>query len=193
MKYLSGQLFPIALLSMIAALTFWLQATLAPQEAGTDRRQTHDPDAIAENFEIRRLDEQGRLKYRLNAPHLAHFPDDDSSDVKSPRLIAYRQDAPPITLTADEAKITTRGETVHLHQNVELLRPATEKYPALTVRTPTLTIEPELGIAYTDQPIRITQGASWLTGTGIHIDNTASTFVLKSNVRGHHVSSGVKP
>jgi lipopolysaccharide export system protein LptC len=193
MKHLPGQLFPIALLGIIAALTFWLQAALTPQEAAPDRRKTHDPDAIAENFEIRRLDDQGRLKYRLSAPYLAHFPDDDSSDVHSPRLIAYRQDAPSITLTANQAKITARGETVLLHKNVELLRPATEKAPALHVSTPTLTIEPELGIAYTDQNVRITQGASWLTGTGAHIDNNASTFLLQSNVRGHHVSSRVKP
>lgn len=193
MKHLPGQLFPIALLGMIAALTFWLQAALTPQEAAPDRRKTHEPDAIAENFEIRRLDDHGRLKYRLSAPYLTHFPDDDSSEVHSPRLIAYRQDAPPVTLTANLATITTRGESVLLHQDVRLFRPADAKSPALLVQTPKLTVEPELGIAHTDQNLRITQGSSWLTGTGAHIDNNLSTFLLQSNVRGHHVSSRVKP
>lgn len=193
MKHSSGQLFSIALLATIAGLTFMLQAALVPDAAKPDRRLTHDPDAIAENFEIRRLDDQGKLKYRLNAPYIVHFADDDSSEVKSPRLIAYRQDAPPLTLTAERAKITARGEVVFLNENVKILRQANAQSPILLASTTTLTVEPDAGLAYTDQAMKITQGASWIEGVGARIDNNASTFELHSRVRGHHVASRVQP
>lgn len=193
MKHSSGQLFSIALLATIAGLTFMLQAALVPEAAKPDRRLTHDPDAIAENFEIRRLDEKGKLKYRLRAPYIVHFPDDDSSEVKMPRLIAYRQDAPPLTLTAERARITTRGEMVYLNENVKILREANPKSPALLASTSTLTVEPEAGLAYTDKAIEITQGASWIKGIGARIDSNASTFELHSRVRGHHVASRAQP
>lgn len=193
MKHSSGQLFSIALLSTIAGLTFMLQAALTPDAAKPDRHLTHDPDAMAENFEIRRLDDQGKLKYRLTAPYIVHFSDDDSSEVKTPRLIAYRQDAPPLTLTADQAKITTRGEMIYLNENVKILREATAQSPALLASTSLLTVEPDAGLAYTDKAIEITQGASWIKGIGARIDSNASTFELQSRVRGHHVASRVQP
>lgn len=193
MKNWSAQIFPIVLLGIIAALTFWLQAALTPDEARPDRTLAHEPDAIAENFEIRRLDEQGQLKYRLNAPHLQHFPDDDSSEIRSPRLISYRQDAPPVTLTAGQARITAQGENVVLTDKVEITRPATAQAPALVARTATLNVLPDAGTAQTDQPVEISQGASWVTGVGARIDNNASTFELLSQVRGQYVASRVKP
>jgi lipopolysaccharide export system protein LptC len=193
MKHSSGQLFSIALLATVAGLTFMLQAALVPDAAKPDRRLTHDPDAIAENFEIRRLDDQGKLKYRLKAPYIIHYPDDDSSEVKTPRLIAYRQDAPPLILTAERAKITARGEMVYLNENVKILRESTAQSPALLASTSILTVEPDAGLAYTDQAIEITQGASWIKGVGARINSNASTFELQSRVRGHHVASRVQP
>lgn len=193
MKNWSGQLFPITLLGIIAALTFWLQAALTPEETRPDRALVHEPDAIAENFEVRRLDEQGQLKYRLNAPHLQHFPDDDSSEIRSPRLISYRQDTPPVTLTAGQAKITAQGKNVILTDKVEVVRAATTQSPALVARTATLHVLPDAGTAQTDQPVEISQGASWVTGVGARIDNNASTFELLSQVRGQYVASRVKP
>lgn len=193
MKNWSAQIFPIVLLGIIAALTFWLQAALAPEEARPNRALAHEPDAIAENFEIRRLDDKGQLKYRLNAPHLQHFPDDDSSEIRAPRLITYRQDAPPVTLIAGQARITAQGENVILTDKVEITRAATEQVPALVARTATLNVLPDAGTAQTDQPVEISQGASWVTGVGARIDNNASTFELLSQVRGQYVASRVKP
>lgn len=193
LKHLPSQLYPIVLLSTLAGLTYMLQAALVPEAAKPDRRLTHDPDAIAENFEIRRLDEQGRLKYRINAPYIAHYPDDDSADLTQPRLIAYRQDGPPLTLTANRAKITASGDTVYLEENVEIIRTASARRPPLVARTPALTVEPNTGLAYTDQAMEITQGASWVKGIGARIDNNTARFELHSQVRGHHVASRVKP
>ena len=101
MKFASSQIFALVLLALLAGLTFWLQKVTAPVEAVGDGKFRHDPDAVAENFTIRTLDERGRIKYRLTAPYLEHFPDDDSSELKSPVLIQYRPDAVTITTSGD--------------------------------------------------------------------------------------------
>ena len=103
MKHWPSQLFPIVLLALLAGLTFWLQKTIGGEEVKNDGKLRHDPDAIAENFVIRRFDETGHIKYRLTGPYLVHFPDDDSSELKSPVLISYRPDAPPVTITSKYA------------------------------------------------------------------------------------------
>jgi lipopolysaccharide export system protein LptC len=82
MRYGASQLFTIVLLALLAGLSFLLQRAVAPGEIRRDGKFRHEPDAIAENLMVRQFDEEGRVKYRLTAPHMNHFPDDDSSELK---------------------------------------------------------------------------------------------------------------
>lgn len=193
MKNWSGQIFSLTLLGLIAALTFWLESSLSADRADTEKRVSEGPDAIVENFEIRRLDEQGAVKYRLFGPELSHFPHNDSTEIRQPQLISYRQDGTQVRMRADKAQVTQAGDRVHLIDNVELRRSATPDRPELLATTPRLTIEPDAGRAYTDSPVRITQGKTWITGTGARIDHNAMTFELLSQVRGYHVAPRSQP
>lgn len=193
MKHWPSQLFPIVLLALLAGLSFWLQRTVEPEPPKTNGKLRHDPDAYAENFTVRRFDNNGNVKYRLTAPYLVHYPDDDSSEVKSPVLIAYRPDAPPVTLTGDHAKITARGETVFLWDNVSVTRAAAPDRLEMVARMPDLITQPEAGLAFTNSPVEITQGASWIKGVGAQLDNNTSTFVLQSQVTGLYFRPRAKP
>lgn len=193
MKNWSGQLFPISLLALLAALSFWLQVSLTPVETGKPPRHDKAPDAFAENLQIRRLDANGELKYRLSAPYLQHFPDDDSSEIRNPELIAYRSKSPPITLTAGSALVGTRAETVVLSDTVRIVRPEHGARAELVAETSRMNINLETGLAETDQPVHISQGNSWFAGTGARFDNNASTYELKSQVRGHYLAHRAKP
>jgi lipopolysaccharide export system protein LptC len=184
MKPWPSQTFPIILLALLAALTFWLQKTITGDETKHDGKLRHDPDAIAENFTVRRFDETGHLKYRLIAPYLAHFPDDDSSEIKTPTLISYRPDAPTVTITAKQATTTAKGETIYLTDDVIIHRAATAKRPEMLVRMAQLTAQPDSGLAFTDGPVEVIQGKSWIKGVGAHLDNNTSLLTLKSQVTG---------
>ncbi|MCA1939106.1 MAG: LPS export ABC transporter periplasmic protein LptC [Dechloromonas sp.] len=193
MKNWSGQIFPITLLALIAGLSFWLQASQAPTESGSTGSDDKTPDAYAENFQIRRHDDEGHLKYRLSASHLQHFPRDDSSEIRNPELIAYRKDAAPVMMTAGQAKVTAQGEKILLSESVRIVREGHTDKPALVAETSRLNIYPETGQADTDQPVHITQGAFSISGIGAHIDNNASTFELKSQVRGQYLAPRAQP
>lgn len=183
MKFSAGQIFPLTLLAALAALTFWLQATVEDASQGVERVVRHEPDSQADQIEILRFDETGFLKYRLRAPHLVHYPDDDSSEVRSPHLTAYRPNAPEMTLRSDFSRVSAGGETVYLWDNVVLTRAANRDRPELVARMPNLTAQPDLGFAFTDSPVEITMGQSWATGVGARIDQNAATFELQSQVR----------
>ena len=106
MKFASSQIFALVLLALLAGVTFWLQKVTAPVETVRDGKFRHDPDVFAENFIIRTFDEGGRVKYRLTAPYMEHFPDDDSSELKSPVLTQYRPDAVTLTTSGNNARVT---------------------------------------------------------------------------------------
>ena len=193
MKHWPSQLFPIVILALLAGLTFWLQSRVATDVTKHDGKLRHDPDAIAENFVARRFDQTGQLKYRLSAPYLVHYPDDDTSEITAPVLVSYRPNTPPVTVTADHAKLTAGGEIAYLRDNVRLSRAATATRPELVARSPDLTVETEAGVAHTTSKVEITQGQSWVTGVGAHIDHNASTFVLQSQVKGQYIRPRATP
>jgi lipopolysaccharide export system protein LptC len=193
MKHWPSQLFPIILLAMLAALTFWLQKVVDDETPKSTGTLQHEPDAIAENFTVRRLDENGQVKYRLTAPYLEHFPDDDSSLIKSPTLISYRPNAAPLTLAADNAKVSSKGETVYLWDKVSVTRAATPERQAMVARMPDLTVQPDLGFAFTNSPVEITEGQSWIKGVGAHLDQNTAIFVLQSQVTGLYIRPKATP
>ena len=193
MKHWPSQLFPIVLLALLAGLTFWLQKTVGGEEVKNDGKLRHDPDAIAENFVIRRFDETGHIKYRLTGPYLVHFPDDDSSELKSPVLISYRPDAPPVTITSKYAKATAKGDTVFLWDDVIITRAATAERPEMIARMPDLTTQPNAGFAFTSSPVEVTQGQSWIKGVGAHFDNNTAILILQSQVTGLYIRPRVTP
>ena len=98
MKHWPSHLFPLILLGLLAALSFWLQKTVDRDETPKTKVVRHDADATVENMSARRFDENGQVKYRLVAPFMQHFADDDSSELDLPTLVTYRPDAPPVTM-----------------------------------------------------------------------------------------------
>lgn len=193
MKHWSGHLFPILLLSILAGLTYWLQGVVDGTTLRNTGKLRHDPDAIAENFTVRQLDETGRVKYRLSAPYLVHYPDDESSELQFPTLISFRPNSPPLTITANHAWATAKGEVIYLWENVRVARAATGKQAELISRSPDLTVQTETGFAFTASPVEITQGQSRVTGVGAQIDRDTSTFVLLSQVKGLYIRPQTQP
>jgi lipopolysaccharide export system protein LptC len=184
MKIGSSQFFALLVLALLAGLSFWLKKSVEMPEANRNGKFRHDPDAIAENFEIRVFDDQGRLQQRLRSPFLQHFPDDDSSEMKSPQLERYRPDAPALSIRSEHARVSSKGEVIDLRDDVVARRAASAERPELVARMPDLTVRPDDGVAWTASPVEITEADSWVKGVGMQIDNNLSTFVLQSRVTG---------
>jgi lipopolysaccharide export system protein LptC len=193
MKNWHGQLFPIVLLSLLAGLSFLLQSAVdRGGPANSNGKTRHDPDAIAENFNIVRFDQNGKVKYRLIAPYMEHYPDDDSSLMNSPTFVSHRPDGPPVILASRHGKASAGGDVVFLWEDVLAHRDSTTEQLGMDARMPDLTIQSEAGFAFTESPVDITRGNSWLKGIGMYIDNNNSTFVLQSQVTGIYYSAKAK-
>lgn len=184
MKHWPSQLFPLIMLALLAVLSFWLQDSINLEEASHDGNLRHDPDTIVENFQIHRFDINGQLKYRLTAPYLTHYPDDDSSDLNSPTLVSFRPNSPAMTILSQHAKVTSKGEMAYLFDGVRATRAATDGRAEMNANMPDLTVDLKKGIAFTDSPVEITQGQSWVKGVGATLDDNTSTLVLQSQVTG---------
>lgn len=182
MKSWGSALFPLSLLLVLAGLSFWLRyATDSPQPK-YDGKLRHDPDYIVTDAILRKIDQNGRLKYTLSATDIRHYPDDDSTDMLKPNLVHFQAKKPPVTMSAERGHISKDGEQVDLYDNVRIRRSASAQYEELTAYMPELTILPDVERAFTKRPVLITQGKSWMKGVGMQVDNLAQTYLLESQV-----------
>src|SRR3954463_2274993 len=97
--------FPVLLLAAVAAVTVWLDRNVQPPESAPSGKGRHDPDYIAENFTVTRIGIDGAVHYRLTARRMQHYPDDDTTDLESPKILNFRDNGVTMTATSKTAKL----------------------------------------------------------------------------------------
>lgn len=177
----STSLVPLAMLVLLAALTFWLSRLIEDDKPRAPMR--HDPDYGVERFELRHFDTDGKLQHTLAGDQLLHFPDDDTTIVTTPRL-TYHQTA-PTEVSAQTAYIGRDGKEIDLVDAVRIVRHAAAgDTPSTEIETRSLKIFPDEERGLTRDAVTISQGRSVIHGQGMEIDNKTGVSVLHGRVTG---------
>lgn len=180
------QLLP--LLGLLGA-TYWLNQQVQQGSAKLDSSKRHDPDAIMENFSAIKLNEWGVPRFIMAAKKMQHYPDDDSTVLEVPRLAILSAEHPAIRIIARQGIVSSKGDEVFMHNDVEVLREASAQQEELTLHTEYLHIIPGRDWADTDHAVTIVDAHNTVHATGLEMDNKARTLKLLSQVRSEHVPS----
>lgn len=173
----------------LLGVTYWLNQQVQPESAKLDSSKRHDPDAIMENFSAIRLNELGAPRFIMAAKKMQHYPDDDSTTLEVPRLTTLSAENPAIHIVARQGIVSSRGDEVFLHHDVEVLREASAQQEELTLHTEYLHIIPDRDWADTDHAVTIVDAYNTVHAIGLEMDNKARTLKLLSQVRSEHVHS----
>ena len=98
-----------------------------------------------ENFNARKLGEDGRVLYTLAARKMVHYPDDDSALLETVKVEAFEPKQPRMMITADHGRLEQGGERVLIEGNVVIVRDADAKNEAARVTTDKLLVLPDDG------------------------------------------------
>jgi lipopolysaccharide export system protein LptC len=177
-------LFPLLLMLTLAAASFWLERAVQAPEHDKSGKLRHDPDFIADDFGITKMDTSGKPEYILSAARMLHYPDNDSTDIVTPRLVQRHDNDAAIVIHADRGTVSKNGEEASFYDNVVVVREAALGRNELRVQTEYLQIVPDRDLARTDKPVIITEGRSRLSGVGMEFNNKTRQFALLSQVRG---------
>jgi lipopolysaccharide export system protein LptC len=191
MRTSGASLFPLALLGLLAALTFWLEQATQTSGGANDGKNRHDPDFIIDNFKLRRFDPEGTLQHSVVARRMLHYPDDESTDVVEPRMTYHRD--PATLITADAANLDKDGKHVKLMGNVQIVRGSGTNIGPTVIATSELNVTPDDEYAITDKPVTITRDASIVTGTGAEVNNKIHSAILFGRVHGTIYKTPVAP
>ncbi|HWQ38601.1 MAG TPA: LPS export ABC transporter periplasmic protein LptC [Burkholderiales bacterium] len=177
---------PLALLFLLAALTWWLDSKVQPPEWRSDGSTRHDPDMYVEGYSAARMNADGSRRYELKGKRLVHYPDDNSTELHAPQLIYYDPGQAPVTVKADVAQIARGGDDLYFLGNVQVVRAAYADKPELGVLTTYLHVMPEKQLARTDQPVTLIEGNSTASSVGLEFDNRTRLLKLSSQVRARY-------
>jgi lipopolysaccharide export system protein LptC len=183
-----GAVLPLAILLLLAMLTFWLDRTVELNAVRTAGPVTHEPDYVVDGFSIKRLSENGDPRYQLTSSRMTHYPDDDSSHLDFPKLVQANPGKPETRVTAKRGIVSADGKEVRLFEGVELFKAGEKSSHASTedirVRTEYLRVVPDDDRADTPERVLIEQGKTILAGTGMVFDNRYRRIELQSGVAG---------
>jgi lipopolysaccharide export system protein LptC len=174
---------PALLLSLLAALTWWLDQKVQPV-GPHDGGSSADPDFVAENFEAKRMNEDGSERYSVVAKKMEHYPVDNSAVLEEPRLTHFDPDKGPVSIRANSGVVSSNGETVDFRDAVQVRRAPFGGDPEMTLTTSFLHVIPDKDLVLTDREVTLTHGNSTLKSVGLEFNNKTRQLKLLSNVKG---------
>ncbi|MCG8379397.1 MAG: LPS export ABC transporter periplasmic protein LptC [Proteobacteria bacterium] len=107
-------------LIIAAAISYWVLEKLTGDNIKKLNKLAHHPDYYMENFSTLTMNQDGTPKNRLNAIYMAHYPDDNTTELHEPELEIFRKDKPPIIVNSDKGWVTSNNEVILLSGNVYL-------------------------------------------------------------------------
>jgi len=178
------RLFPLMLMLALAGLTFWLERTVREDEGVHPSLRRHDPDYIIDKLNHTRFNADGKVESTLVALKMIHYPDDESTDLVTPRVVQTKPNEPRMTVTADRGAVSQDGEEIFLYDNVLVVRDASAEHPELRMRTSFLQLARAQSVIRTDRDVEITEADRVLTARGMEYYNDSQQMYLRARVRG---------
>jgi lipopolysaccharide export system protein LptC len=173
------------LVAIVAGLSVWLFEDQPDKGPTVTPRTQSTPDSFMENFTTQVLNADGQLQYQLQAAYMAHYADDNHSDLTQPQFIAYRPDGQRWTVVAESGQALNGSRQIMLNGAVTLKRQANDAAPVnLEIRTRDVKIVPADDYAETEQHTTIIRNEGTLNTTGLQVHFREGRVLLLSQVRG---------
>ncbi|HVJ25505.1 MAG TPA: LPS export ABC transporter periplasmic protein LptC [Burkholderiales bacterium] len=176
------RLFPLGLMLSLALLTFYLERTVREDDSPPALRR-HDPDYLVTNFTTTTYNRDGAAETVMSAAQMVHYPDDDTTELFSPRVVQAKPNEPRLTVRAERGQLSRDGDEIFLYGSVLLVREATPEKPEARMTTEFLHILRERSLVRSDRPVKFVEGGRSLTGRGMEYNNESRELLLRHDVQ----------
>jgi len=175
----------LALLAVVVLTGWWLY-DLDREARSAKALKTHEPDYFMENFTRMQMDTTGRMKHRLRAKMMLHYPDDDSTELVQPLLEVYNADEQPWHVKSERGWISAKHDLVLLQGDVQIWRETASGEREFEVLTRDVRVLPDDRYAETAQAAIIRAPRTEYHAVGVRAWFNENRLELLKQVRGHH-------
>lgn len=175
-------LVPLIIIAIVVRDWVEAPATVA-DEATIDMKDTRS-DYYLEEFVTRKFASNGSLEYELHGQSLAHYPEDDHSQIIKPVMTMHRP-AASWHLVSGEGRFDTDPDVLTLQGDVTMQR-LSDNDESITITTTDLQVETENNLVKTDKAITI-KAPNWrLDAVGLQSAIDEGKLNLVSQVTGRY-------
>ena len=170
-------------LIIIAGITYWLLDMLIIDDKEELAKLAHHPDYYMENFNTLKMNEDGAPKNHLTASYMAHYPDNNTTELDYPKLKIFKENDEPINVSADKGWVTSGNEIILLIGNVYLhqVNSSGEMHLELMAKDARILIDQKY--AETDKPATLITKNSVTNSKGMRIYLQEQRMEFLNNVR----------
>jgi lipopolysaccharide export system protein LptC len=206
-----------SLLVLVAVLSWWYIKTLDKSLSRPPAVATTGPDYFMYDTVSTLLDEAGEPKHRLETAYLAHFPEDNRTELKDAHLTLHQPDGSLWSVKANQGTLYQETEQIYLAGDVVIEQPATAdskkaasqednlqtgtqkkrlqetggprnaSQAGLRIETDRLHIDPNLQIAQTTDPVVISRQDARVNAIGMKANLQTNSVELLAKVKGIYV------
>ena len=180
-------LFPTLFAAILAFIAYWVQVSVESESEKRGNKLSNSPDYFLTNFKTIQTEQDGSIRFILSANEMVHFAKDDTTRLKKPLFIRYKNNLPSSQIEGGLGLVSTDGEEVRMIDNVKVARLETETKPKMELFTDQLTVLPHKDQAFTKRPVRITQDPKTVVNAiGMKYDKKNGIITLLEKVRVHY-------
>jgi len=173
----------VLILIIAAGFSYWALEKLGGNDITKLSKLAHYPDYYMENFSTLTMDQDGKPKNRLNGLYMAHYPDDNTTELHKPEYEIFRQDQPPIIINAEKGWLTSNNEVLLLTGNVYLHQNDAFGELKLEVITEDARILIDQNYAETDKTVTLISKRSVINSVGMRAYLQEDRMEFLSNVQ----------
>jgi lipopolysaccharide export system protein LptC len=171
------------ILIIIAGLSYWLLSKLTGDDNQALAKLAHYPDYYMENFTTLKMNQDGTPKNHLSASYMAHYPDDNTTELDYPKLKIFVKNKLPTNVSADKGWVTSGNEVILLIGNVHLYQVDDSGEMNLELITKDARVLVDKKYAETDKPATLISKNSVTNSTGMRIHLQEERMEFLNNVQ----------
>ncbi|MDQ1316123.1 MAG: lipopolysaccharide export system protein LptC [Pseudomonadota bacterium] len=178
---------PLAMLLLLAGLSFWIERAVQAPANGSQAAKT-DPEGIMENFDALRTDAAGNPQYRLTAKRLRHYSGSKLTEMESPRFARLDEEAGEVSAVSQHATVSPEGDEVNLRGDVSVVRAARPGQSAMTLRTEQLIVFPERDLLRSPGAVSLRDDTLDLRAGAMEYNTRQRVIKLTGRVHARYIS-----
>ncbi len=172
------------LVALVVIGNNWLSVQREEASRGAETTAPHVPDYFLRNFAATTMGPGGTPDHRLEAAYMVHYGDDDTMELKEPRLTLNPRDPAAWQIDAAQGQVSDNGARLELSGGVHM---AYGENAELNVATENLHFRLDQHYAETQAPITVIDPDGKVTAVGLRAYLTQERLVLLAKVRGEYV------
>ena len=178
---------PLAILLLLAALSFWIERSVQVTANGSQAARS-EPEGIMENFDALRTNAEGKPHYRLSASKLKHYSGSKRTELESPRFVQLDAQTGDVSAVARLATVSADGNEVDLRDGVVVERAARPGQSAMSLRTAQLLVYPERDLLRAPGAVDIRDDTLVLRAGAMEYDARQRLIKLTGRVQARYIS-----